>query len=157
MISVCSAALSPTAEMIAPDTGESIRTTIEVRIDPLTGHSSRILPERGLMPASDFDLERFARENRARCPFCPERIESLTPRLPAAIDATFSIAWASRYVNNFLDTDDRIKRVYVQADAPYRMNPEDINLYYVRNVSVAFDLFVLLLTARTILLARGAR
>jgi galactose-1-phosphate uridylyltransferase len=37
------------------------------------------------MPASDFDLEGFARENQARCPFCPERIESLTPRLPAVI------------------------------------------------------------------------
>jgi UDPglucose--hexose-1-phosphate uridylyltransferase len=73
-----------TAEMIAPD-GESIRTTIEVRIDPLTGHSSRILPDRGLMPVSDFDLEAFARENQARCPFCPERIEALTPRLPEAI------------------------------------------------------------------------
>ena len=43
-----------TAEMIDPGTGEPVRTTIEVRHDPLTGHSSRILPERGLMPASDF-------------------------------------------------------------------------------------------------------
>src|SRR6267143_1972224 len=42
------------------------------------------------------------------------------------VDQTFSIAWGSRYVNNFLDTDNRIKRVYVQADAPYRMNPEDL-------------------------------
>jgi UDPglucose--hexose-1-phosphate uridylyltransferase len=75
-----------TAEMIAPDTGESIRTTIEVRIDPLTGHSSRILPDRGLMPASDFDLEGFARESQPRCPFCSERIDSLTPRLPPAVD-----------------------------------------------------------------------
>ena len=74
-----------TAEMIAPDTGESIRTTIEVRIDPLTRHSSRILPDRGLMPANDFDLEGFARENQARCPFCPGRIDSLTPKLPPAI------------------------------------------------------------------------
>jgi len=41
-----------TAEMIVPDTGESVRTEIEVRIDPLTGHSSRILPDRGLMPAN---------------------------------------------------------------------------------------------------------
>ena len=49
------------------------------------------------------------------------------------VDQTFSIAWGSRYVNNFLDTDNRIKRVYVQADAPYRMNPEDLNLLYVRN------------------------
>jgi hydrophobe/amphiphile efflux-1 (HAE1) family protein len=49
------------------------------------------------------------------------------------VDQTFSIAWGSRFVNNFLDTDNRIKRVYVQADAPFRMNPEDLNMLYVRN------------------------
>ncbi|UAC75829.1 efflux RND transporter permease subunit [Burkholderia contaminans] len=53
----------------------------------------------------------------------------------AAIDQTFSIAWASQYVNNFLDTDGRIKKVYVQADAPFRMTPEDLNIWYVRNSS----------------------
>jgi hypothetical protein len=31
-----------TAEMLAPETGEPIRTLIEVRVDPLTGHSSRV-------------------------------------------------------------------------------------------------------------------
>ncbi|OJB11318.1 hypothetical protein BGV52_09170 [Burkholderia ubonensis] len=30
-------------------------------------------------------------------------------------DQTFSIAWASKYVNNFLDTDGRIKKVYVHS------------------------------------------
>ncbi|MET3622601.1 efflux RND transporter permease BpeB [Burkholderia ambifaria] len=50
-----------------------------------------------------------------------------------AIDQTFSIAWASKYVNNFLDTDGRIKKVYVQSDAPFRMTPEDLNIWYVRN------------------------
>jgi hydrophobe/amphiphile efflux-1 (HAE1) family protein len=49
------------------------------------------------------------------------------------IDQSFSIAWGSRYVNNFLDTDGRIKKVYVQADAPYRMNPSDLERLYVRN------------------------
>jgi UDPglucose--hexose-1-phosphate uridylyltransferase len=73
------------AEMIAPDTGELTRTEIDVRVDPLTGHTSRILPNRGLMPPNDFDLEAFARENQERCPFCPDRIEQLTPRLPLAI------------------------------------------------------------------------
>jgi multidrug efflux pump len=51
------------------------------------------------------------------------------------VDQTFSIAWGSRYVNNFLDTDGRIKKVYVQADAPFRMNPEDLRSLYVRNAS----------------------
>ncbi len=74
-----------TAEMLEPGTGKVIRTPIEVRFDPLTGHTSRILPNRGLMPANDFDLRAFARENQPRCPFCPERIDELTPKLPPAI------------------------------------------------------------------------
>jgi hydrophobe/amphiphile efflux-1 (HAE1) family protein len=55
----------------------------------------------------------------------------------SSIDQTFSIAWGSQYVNNFLDTDGRIKRVYVQAAAPFRMNPEDLDLLYVRSNSAA--------------------
>lgn len=74
-----------TAEMLAPGTGERIRTTVEVRVDPLTGHSSRILPERGLMPVNEFDLEAFARQSQPQCPFCEERIGSTTPRLPPEI------------------------------------------------------------------------
>lgn len=74
-----------TAEMLEPGTGNLIRTPIEVRVDPLTGHSSRIVPERGLMPASDFDLEAFARENQPHCPFCPDHINDLTPKLPPTI------------------------------------------------------------------------
>jgi multidrug efflux pump len=49
------------------------------------------------------------------------------------IDQTFSIAWGSKYINNFLDTDGRIKKVYAQADVPFRMNPKDLDLLYVRN------------------------
>ena len=49
------------------------------------------------------------------------------------VDQTFSIAWGSKYVNNFLDTDGRIKKVFAQADAPFRMNPEDLRSLYVRN------------------------
>jgi multidrug efflux pump len=51
------------------------------------------------------------------------------------VDQTFSIAWGSRYVNNFLDTDGRIKKVYVQADAPFRMNPDDVGPLMVRNAA----------------------
>ena len=48
------------------------------------------------------------------------------------INQTFSTAWASNYVNDFVD-NGRIKRVYVQADAPYRMMPDDLKFWYVRN------------------------
>jgi galactose-1-phosphate uridylyltransferase len=74
-----------TSELVDPRSGESVSTAIDVRIDPLTGHSSRILSERGLIPANDFDLAGFARETQATCPFCPDRIEALTPKLPSSI------------------------------------------------------------------------
>jgi len=48
------------------------------------------------------------------------------------ISDTISIAWGSAYVNDFLDKG-RTKKVYLQADAPYRMLPEDLNRWYVRN------------------------
>jgi galactose-1-phosphate uridylyltransferase len=73
-----------TARMIAPD-GSEVRAPVEVRIDPLTGHSSRILPDRGLMPPNDFDLEAFARQSQPQCPFCTGRIERLTPRFVPAV------------------------------------------------------------------------
>ena len=58
-----------------------------------------------------------------------------------SIDNAFSTFWGSTYVNNFLDTDNRIKRVYVQADAPYRMNPEDLSQLYARNANGAMVSF----------------
>jgi multidrug efflux pump len=51
----------------------------------------------------------------------------------ASIDQVFSIAWGSSYVNNFLDVDNRIKKVFVQGDASFRMNPANLNDWYVRN------------------------
>jgi len=48
------------------------------------------------------------------------------------INRTLQIAWGSSYVNDFLD-EGRIKKVYLQGDAPYRMMPDDINEWYVRN------------------------
>jgi len=75
-----------------PGGEREVATRIELRIDPLTGHGSRILPERGLMPVGDFDLEAFALESQPQCPFCPARIEQLTPRWPEAIAADGRIA-----------------------------------------------------------------
>jgi UDPglucose--hexose-1-phosphate uridylyltransferase len=75
-----------TARMLGPDGSEVHSSEIEVRFDPLTGHSSRILPDRGLMPANEFDLEAFARETQLTCPFCAGRLEAQTPRLVAELD-----------------------------------------------------------------------
>lgn len=51
-----------------------------------------------------------------------------------SIHNTISAAFGSAYVNDFIQ-GGRVKRVYVQADAPYRMLPKDIERLYVRNRS----------------------
>jgi multidrug efflux pump len=50
----------------------------------------------------------------------------------ADINQTLQTGWASTYVNDFLDRG-RVKRVYVQGDPDSRMQPEDLNRWYVRN------------------------
>ncbi len=49
-----------------------------------------------------------------------------------AINSTLSSAMGGTYVNDFLN-NGRVKRVYVQGDAPYRMLPQDIGQWTVRN------------------------
>jgi len=50
----------------------------------------------------------------------------------SAIHDTVSAAFGSAYVNDFIQ-GGRVKRVYAQADAPYRMLPHDLERLYVRN------------------------
>ncbi|SEH98187.1 multidrug efflux pump [Rhizobium tibeticum] len=48
------------------------------------------------------------------------------------IDTTLSTAWGGNYVNDFIDRG-RVKKVYVQADKEFRMQPEDFDRWYVKN------------------------
>ena len=48
------------------------------------------------------------------------------------INHTLSTAWSGSYINDFIDRG-RIKRVYVQGDAPYRSKPADLNYWYIQN------------------------
>lgn len=74
----------------------------------------------GLPDAPQFDLQ-------------VDHQKALAMGIPVSeINSTMAVAWGSSYVNDFLDRG-QIKRVYVQADAPYRMLPDDINDWYVRN------------------------
>jgi multidrug efflux pump len=48
------------------------------------------------------------------------------------VDTTLAVAWGGRYIDDFIDRG-RVKHVIVQADAPFRMVPEDFGRWYVRN------------------------
>lgn len=47
------------------------------------------------------------------------------------INRTISTAWSGSYINDFIDRG-RIKRVYLQGDAPYRSKPEDLGFWHVK-------------------------
>lgn len=49
-----------------------------------------------------------------------------------SVNAMLQTGWGSTYVNDFLDRG-RVKKVYVQAAAEFRMLPDDINKWYIRN------------------------
>jgi multidrug efflux pump len=49
-----------------------------------------------------------------------------------SINDTLGAGWGSAYVNQFVD-HNRVKRVFLQGDAPARMLPQDLDRWYVRN------------------------
>ncbi|MBV9063617.1 MAG: efflux RND transporter permease subunit, partial [Alphaproteobacteria bacterium] len=50
------------------------------------------------------------------------------------VNDTLSSAWAGVFVNDFIDRN-RIKRVYMEGDTPYRMVPSDLDKWSVRNAT----------------------
>ncbi|MDN2708985.1 efflux RND transporter permease subunit [Janthinobacterium sp. SUN118] len=52
----------------------------------------------------------------------------------AEINRVLSVGWGSSYVNDFLDRG-RVKKVFIQGDASSRMQPEDLNKWFVRNTA----------------------
>ena len=52
----------------------------------------------------------------------------------ANVNDTLATALGGRYVNDFIDRG-RVKRVYVQGDAPFRATPQDISQWYVRSAN----------------------
>ncbi len=50
----------------------------------------------------------------------------------ADVNSTLSAAWGGNYIDDFIDRG-RVKRVFIQADAPFRMVPEDFLRWSVRN------------------------
>ena len=60
---------------------EPTTSRVETRWDPLTGQTARVLLDVDpLLPAADLDLAALAAQTRPGCPFCPDRIETATPR-----------------------------------------------------------------------------
>jgi UDPglucose--hexose-1-phosphate uridylyltransferase len=61
------------------------RAAVEVRWDPLTGQSCKLLPAGSLPAPAAQDLEALADQSRSSCPFCLEKVERETPRFPPEV------------------------------------------------------------------------
>jgi galactose-1-phosphate uridylyltransferase len=74
-------------EILDPERGFEPRALrVEIREDPLTRQTTRILPPAGLLPPQkETHLRTLGEQTRAGCPFCSERVEQVTPKLPARI------------------------------------------------------------------------
>jgi galactose-1-phosphate uridylyltransferase len=74
------------AELLDPRLGfERARLPVEIRWDPLTGESCRLLPAGSLRDPALLDLEELAARSRPDCPFCAGRVEELTTRFPPEV------------------------------------------------------------------------
>jgi hydrophobe/amphiphile efflux-1 (HAE1) family protein len=62
------------------------------------------------------------------------------------INSSFSTIWGSTYVNDFIDKG-RVKKVFLQGDAPFRMLPEDVDRWYLRNAQLGMVPFSAFATA----------
>jgi len=63
---------------------------LERRVDPLTGHTTivargRLPYVKQFMEHDEQLLRRLADASRASCPFCPERVEQVTPKFPSDV------------------------------------------------------------------------
>jgi len=65
----------------------------------------------------------------------------------ADVNSTLSAAWGSTFINDFIDRG-RVKRVYMQGDAPYRMTPQDLDRWYVRSANGTMAPFSSFATSR---------
>jgi multidrug efflux pump len=117
-----------------------------------TGFTAELLNS-GAMPRAEFNKinEQVLADARAEPRLANIRLSSLpdqptlkvttdTEKLAAlglsqaSVNSTLATAWGGTYVNDFNDRG-RVKRVFVQGDAPYRSAPEDIAQWQVRGSS----------------------
>ena len=65
----------------------------------------------------------------------------------ADVNTALSVAWGSQYIDDFIERG-RVKRVIVQADAPFRTVPEDFQRWSVKNAKGEMVPFTAFATAR---------
>jgi multidrug efflux pump len=118
--------------------GNSAGFDVYLKDDKGQGHAALIAARNQLLGMASKDkLLANVRPNgqedapQFRLDIDPQKAASLGLSM-SDVDETLSVAWGGQYIDDFIDRG-RVKHVIVQADAPYRMVPDDFNRWYVRN------------------------
>lgn len=106
---------------------------LEVRSDPLTGHTARVLHGVDLFPDPPEGLTVLADKTRSSCPFCPERIEEATPRFPPEVVPSGRILVGEAVLFPNLLPYGRFASVSVYSPRLHHLELKDITPVLLRN------------------------
>lgn len=112
-------------EMVLEARGDATYADLQQAVDTLKMYAAQLPEVTGLSSSLQNDIPQLY--------FDVDRDRAKTLGIPVSdIFSTMKAFTGSIYVNDF-NMFNRIYRVYLQADAPYRMNRDNIKLFYVRN------------------------
>ena len=123
-----------TGSYISPELdgeGRRVRMRVELRRDPLTGRGGRIAHFQGFhLRRPDVSPEVAA--SRALCPFCPERVLTVTARLDPPIEGGHRVLEGEAVLFPNISPYDRRSAVVVLSRAHF-LAPEDIRPHHLVN------------------------
>ncbi|QOW21036.1 MULTISPECIES: efflux RND transporter permease subunit [Lysobacteraceae] len=128
-------AFSPPA---IPELGTSAGFTLYLKDNAGMGHDALVNARNQLLGAASQDpmlvnVRPNGKEDAPQLRLDIDQQKAAALGLSAAqINATLAAAWGGQYIDDFIDRG-RVKRVMLQADAPFRMVPDDFNRWSVRN------------------------
>ncbi|HEX4880966.1 MAG TPA: efflux RND transporter permease subunit [Porticoccaceae bacterium] len=118
--------------------GNSAGFVFQLKDNAHRGHGALLAARNQLLAAAaqDSRLAKVRPNGQEDTPHFEVRIDREKARALglslASINDTLATAWASSYTNDFIH-NGRVKKVYVQGDTGYRMTPEDLSRWFVRN------------------------
>ncbi len=112
-----------------------VRMRVELRRDPLTGRSGRLAHFQGFR-LRRADLSAEVASSRQHCPFCPERVLLVTPRLGPEVAASGRIVEQDAVLFPNLSPYDRRSAVITLGSAHF-LAPEDIRPHHLVNALLA--------------------
>lgn len=121
--------------------GERVERETEIRFDPLTGATSRLLVDPGLGLSIPDYTELSEQTSGKNCPFCPENVYQLTPVFPEEIAKDGRITYGEAVVTPNLFPYSKHTGVVIMSKAHY-LRLEDFSVKTIKNAFIAAQEYI---------------